>query len=300
MNRTAALLIPIFLTLGIASASADELTVTAVQWEMDMEYITEPEEFWEDVEEVLTEQEPETLVVFPEYTSVFLALDEFGPIVEAHDTFLGAWGEVSSEYGYQSIEELFTKQSLEMQGEVVRWKNLAREYECYIIPGTYFVYEPETKDLVNRMIVIDPDGGVIYSQDKVYCTPFEEEYCGIEGGEVSDAQPFTIEGQEVAVTICRDTFFSEWEDQFGQVDLWIDIKANGTQFTEEEEERFTRAVPERVEESGSRYGLTLCLTGEAFNLFWEGESSLVDTQGSVLENVATVDSFDTLTFEIPL
>jgi hypothetical protein len=58
------------------------------------------------------------------------------------------------------------------------------------------------------------------------------------------------------------------------VDLWIDIKANGALYTQEERQRFLRAVPARITEGDIPYGLTVCLTGSLLDMLWEGESSL--------------------------
>jgi hypothetical protein len=58
------------------------------------------------------------------------------------------------------------------------------------------------------------------------------------------------------------------------VDLWIDIKANGALYDQEERQRFLRAVPARIAEGNIPYGLTVCLTGSLLEMLWEGESSL--------------------------
>ncbi len=277
---------------------ANPLTVKAVQWEMGEQYITDQQQFWDDVEIILDDSTEGALVVFPEYTSVFLALDSYGHIIERHDDFLSAWNEISSVYGHASIRELFIKESLYIHQMLYRWQQLAREYRCYIIPGSFFTYDFDQKALVNRTVVIDPSGTTIYSQDKVFCTPFEEYYCGIEGAAVEDAAPFMINGQKIALTLCRDTFFKQWDPQMGRVDLWIDIKANGAAYDLTEQQRFERGVPVRIKNTGSRYGLTLCLTGSLFDLFWEGESSLKETSGLKVIASETTREYDHFSFVI--
>jgi predicted amidohydrolase len=120
----------------------------------------------------------------------------------------------------------------------------------------------------------DSSGQSSYVQDKVYLTPFEEQLLGVSPGLLEQAKPLVLNGVRIGITICRDTFFPAWLSQYSGVDLWIDIKANGAAFTQEERERFLRAVPARIGEGGIPYGLTVCLTGSLLDLLWEGESSL--------------------------
>ena len=62
---------------------------------------------------------------------------------------------------------------------------------------------------------------------------------------------------------------------YSGADFWIDIKANGELFKEEQKELFTRALPGRIKGSTVPYGVTVCLTGRFLELFWEGESSFI-------------------------
>jgi hypothetical protein len=86
---------------------------------------------------------------------------------------------------------------------------------------------------------------------------------------------FVIAGRSLGLTVCRDTYDPGWEEHFRDLDLWIDIKANGAAFDRQERQSFQRALPARIAASGVPLGLTVCLTGEFLELFWEGESSLV-------------------------
>ncbi len=288
-----------------ASAFDGSLFVLAVQWEMRQQYAYDQEIFFSDAVQAIEEgleERPEgesTLILFPEYTSVFLSLDTFAPIISQSTGFLSAWAQIQQQYGYASIPELLKAQSVHSYEMLSRWQELAVTYESYIIPGTLFVYDEQLGHLVNRWVLISPEGHIINYQDKVYCTPFETDYCGVQGGVLSDASPFEIAGTRISVTICRDTFFDSWESLFGKVDLWVDLKANGVAYDEEQQQLFTRAVPERVAESGSRYGLTLCLTGSFLELFWEGVSSVVNTDGETLIASSSEDGLGLLSFLIP-
>jgi predicted amidohydrolase len=268
-----------------------DLDVVGVQWEMKTEYAVDTEAFWADVQALLKTQERkppehgERLIVFPEYTSVFLSLGEYmDHILGAYD-LESSWRSVSREYGYTRIADVFRAETLDTYEYLEKWKEIALTYESYLIPGTFFAYDPRQDKVVNRAVLISPEGEVIYYQDKVYLTPFEKEVLGLEASRQFWAEPVTIAGEVIALTICRDTFFESWEDEFGQVDLWIDIKANGQQFTQQTRKLFDEAVPERIEDIGGAAGMTVCLTGEFLELFWEGESSVVDERGKLLASV---------------
>ena len=154
--------------------------------------------------------------------------------------------------------------------------SLARRHGVAIIPGTYFAWIERDQEaaLVNRLVVYDHSGTITYTQDKVFLTPFEDQLLEISPGVLEQAEPIVLQGQRIGITICRDTFFSDWLRVLSGVDLWIDIKANGAPYTQEERQRFLRAVPARISEGDIPYGLTVCLTGSLLDMIWEGVSSL--------------------------
>ncbi len=218
------------------------------------------------------------LIVFPEYTSVFLALIPYYPVIQvsrsaeeglsrisARDPLIKGFRDlflVNSGLAERVMEELFA--------------TLARRHGVAIIPGTYFAWSEREEGvaLVNRLVVYDRSGRIAYTQDKVFLTPFEEQLLEISPGLLEEAEPIVLQGRRIGITICRDTFFSDWLQVFAGVDLWIDIKANGAVYTQEERQRFLRAVSARIDEGDIPYGLTVCLTGSLLDMIWEGESSL--------------------------
>jgi predicted amidohydrolase len=276
--------------LSLSPLHAD-LEVIGVQWEMKSEYAADADLFWDDVQALLRTQEleppdqAERLIVFPEYTSVFLSLNTYMDHIAGSEGFASAWKRVAREYGYTRIADVFKAETLDTYEYLEQWKEIAIAYKSYLIPGTFFVHDPRQDKVVNRAVLISPEGEVIYYQDKVYLTPFEKEILGLEASRQFWAEPVTIAGEKVALTICRDTFFDSWEQEFGMVDLWIDIKANGQHFTKQTEALFEQAVPERIEDIEGAAGMTVCLTGEFLELFWEGESSVVDEHGRLLASV---------------
>ncbi|UCF99228.1 MAG: hypothetical protein JSV89_06725 [Spirochaetaceae bacterium] len=223
------------------------------------------------------------LIVFPEYTSVFLALiPHYDVIRVSKDAEEGIARISDRDPLIEGFRELFLVNSglAERAMEEV-FATLARQYQVAVVAGTYFAWTRQGQEisLVNRAVVYDQDGRIAYTQDKVYLTPFEEQLLGISPGLLNQAKPIVLKGHQIGITICRDTFFPAWLKVYSGVDLWIDIKANGTAFTQEERQRFLRAVPARISEGDIPYGLTVCLTGSLLDLLWEGESSLAVSDG---------------------
>jgi len=219
------------------------------------------------------------LIVFPEYTSVFLALIPYYPVIRASNSAVEGISRIAAQdplvKGFRDLF-LFNSGLVERAMEEI-FAALAGQYEVTILAGTYFAWSEKGREvrLVNRTVVFNQEGNIAYTQDKVYLTPFEEQLLGISPGLIQEAAPVELNGYRIGITICRDTFFRPWVEVHSGSDLWIDIKANGTAFTGEEQERFLRAVPARIAESDIPYGLTVCLTGSLLDLLWEGESSLV-------------------------
>jgi len=166
---------------------------------------------------------------------------------------------------------------------------LARRHRVTIVAGSAFVaVQPEGggEELRNRAFVLGPDGSLLYAQDKVFLTDFERDVVGLSPGRIEDASPFAVARVRIGLTLCRDTFFAEWEDLFRGVDLWIDIKANAVPFTAQEREDFRRALPARLPRAGVRHGITACLVGSYLDLSWEGESSVIEC----IDGVGTISA----------
>ncbi|MEE9308266.1 MAG: nitrilase-related carbon-nitrogen hydrolase [Spirochaetia bacterium] len=219
------------------------------------------------------------LIVFPEYTSVFLALIPYYSVIrESNSAEEGITRIAAQDPLIKGFRDLFLFNSglVERAMEEI-FAALARQYKVAILAGTYFAWSGKGREvrLVNRAVIFNQEGKTAYTQDKVYLTPFEEQLLGISPGLIREAAPVVLNGFRIGITICRDTFFQPWVEVHSGSDLWIDIKANGIAFTGEEQERFLRALPARIAESDIPYGLTVCLTGSLLDLLWEGESSLV-------------------------
>ena len=277
----------IFAASGLDAGStgaADESTVlrvAAIQFKIEQSDLRSLAAFRSHVESLVIRSmvfEPD-LIVFPEYTSVFPALIPYHSVIQASQSAADGLSRINARDplidGFRDLFLLNSGLAERIMEEV--FGTLARRHGVAIIPGTYFAWSDRDGEaaLVNRLVVYDRSGQIIYRQDKVFLTPFEDGLLGISPGVLEQAEPFVLRGQRIGITICRDTFFSQWLRVLSGVDLWIDIKANGALYNEEERQRFLRAVPARITEGNIPYGLTVCLTGTLLDMFWEGVSSFV-------------------------
>jgi predicted amidohydrolase len=222
------------------------------------------------------------LIVFPEYTGVFLALVPYASAWGGGEdlTVETAFAAIRRREGLAgSLKELFLLNSGLTERAVDEiFGGLARRFRVPVLAGSYFAYEGKPGgrgELRNRAVLFGPAGERLYSQDKVFLTDYESALLGLAPGRREEARPFVIAGRSLGLTVCRDTYDPGWEEHFRDLDLWIDIKANGAAFDRQERQSFQRALPARIAASGVPLGLTVCLTGEFLELFWEGESSLV-------------------------
>lgn len=231
------------------------------------------------------------LVAFPEYTSVFLALLPYMRQVTAHSTVDESLNAIlASENGPENLYDLFVMEAprVEMEMDSV-WGEAARKYDTAIVAGTYFAADGGV--LKNRLVVYDTSGHRAYEQDKVFLTEFELDFIGLKPGSLDDAVPFEFNGYSIASTICRDTFFPVWGQVFVNADYWIDIKANGVEFTEDIAHGFFDALSERISQTGASGGMTVCLTGSFLDLFWEGQSFIVSNDSGEVEVSEGADSY---------
>lgn len=267
-----------------AALPADCLRVAVVQLRIDESTYSSLESFRHTVsaavESAVRAPRPD-LIVFPEYTSVFLAVLPYAQGLRGAASVADGLARVAaadSQIG--SLRQVFLEQAPMVQGLVCEvFGGLARHHGVAIIAGTAFARvagSDGTEELRNRAFVFGPDGALVSMQDKVYLSEFETDVIGLSPGSVDEAAPFAVAGTRVGLTLCRDTFFAEWERRFRGLDLWIDIKANGVPFTAEEREDFAAALPARLPGAGVRNGITACLVGRFLDLAWEGESSVIE------------------------
>ncbi len=211
------------------------------------------------------------------------------------------------------LHDLFLEQAVAVEREMEDvFGHLTKAAACTIVAGSYFARAagPAGLELRNRACVFDPDGDLIYTQDKVFLTEFEQDQLGLSPGRVEEASLFRVQtprakrlgGAFAALTICRDTYHTEWEQEFAKANLWIDIRGNGTAFTPQQEQGFHDALPARLADSGVASGLAACLVGRILDLVWEGRSAILKRTADGVRNVAesaSANTGDILYAEIP-
>jgi len=235
------------------------------------------------------------LIIFPEYTAAFAALIPHHGALERSRDILEGLGEIRSrEPLVRSLRDLFLLNSGFAERVARRvFGELARRHAVFLLGGSLFAWERSPGgevELRNRALLFDPQGDLSYRQDKVYLTDFETDVLQLDPGSLRQAHPFPLPGFRAGLTLCRDTFFEAWEGIFSGADLWIDIKANGAAFSEEERARFARALPARIRSADVPVGVTVCLTGRLLDLLWEGESFLVRKDGGEPRVLLAADS----------
>jgi predicted amidohydrolase len=292
-----------------AGASPEELRVAAVQLSISSADLASTAAYVEHIQGAVRRCLPfdPDLILFPEYTSAFLAVLPYGGRIGEAGTLEEALRRaLAQEPLARDLRDLFLLNSGLAERDLRElFGGLARRYGLAIGAGSWFAAVPDGGriTLVNRAVIFDDRGVELYSQDKVFLTPFEEELLGLRPGRLEAARPFLLQGRRVALTLCRDTYFREWEPRFRNADLWVDLQANGEPYTDEVRERYRRALPARLPGAGVPYGLTLCLTGGLAGLVWAGQSSVVrwqlDRGDQVLARASSPTGEDILFFTLP-
>ncbi|MFW5689201.1 MAG: nitrilase-related carbon-nitrogen hydrolase [Spirochaetota bacterium] len=278
-------------TLGLLAEPAEPangdhvLTVASVQFNVDREIYGSVSAFRRAADRLVAaavRRYDADIVVFPEYINVFLVAARYPSVVREAESLGGALRLLRERHGVSGVRELFVREARWL-GETTRtiWSELADTHEATIIAGTGFMEASDggRRVLRNRALVFDESGALVYWQDKAYLTPMEASVLGLDAADTEPAEPFEVDGVSVGLTICRDTYFESWHEEFPEIDLWVDLRANGEPYTPEVYERFLATLPERVEASSAVAGVNASLTGSFLDLAWEGPSYLVDEDG---------------------
>ena len=234
------------------------------------------------------------LIVLPEYSGVFLSLIPYLPEILTASNYEEAFKILSAKRpAMECPGDLFIRESERVESYWTGlWSRIASKHGVFILPGSVFLKDEQGK-LKNRGMLFGRDGELLYIQDKVYLTDFEINILEISPGDMNEPRTVSLDGLSIGFSICRDTFFPALEEQLLGADLWIDIKANGVPFTQEEEELFQKALPERILSSGVPYGMTVCLTGSFLDLLWEGVSSAIMLEDGSLKVISEAPGWST-------
>ncbi len=288
-----------------ALTTGDELEVAVVQFQVSSEIIESGEVYFNALDRAMADalkEGPVDLVVFPEYIGVFASLIPWYPYLKGQRSFEAVWRGIKTDYPrLRYIRDLFIREAEETDAWLDDiWGELAVKYDCYILSGSRF--NGRRNRLYNQAVVYNPQGRPYYRQEKHFLTDFEVQILGLNSGSMTSATGFEVKDYHINMTICRDTFLREWEEVLHEGDLWIDIKANGVEYTEDQEDLFSRALPARLGNTEVPYGITACLTGDFLDLFWEGESSFIyNDNGRIryLEVSDETDSFEVIRETLP-
>jgi len=278
----------------ISISYSESLKVAAVQLEISERTYLSTETFFTEMDKRIAEAvrafQPD-LIIFPEYVSVFPAITPYLSYTRGQDSIEDIFTAIRKDHqNIRSIRDLFVAESERMEELMDRWGDLSQKYGLYILGGSYFAYSQG--NLTNQLAIYGPEGNRAYSQDKFFLTDFETDIVGLSPGSSETPDGITIKGKHIVFTICRDTFLRRWEYLYDGADLWIDIKANGETYGDEQVGLFSRALPARLEQSDVPYGATVCLTGRFLELFWEGESSFFGKSESGVNNFIRSESPD--------
>lgn len=296
------ILVALAVLAGVTPAlPADEVTTVLVQFAVDPVDYRSLTAFRFRVETLIREAKEQydaDLVVFPEYVSTFALfthlIDNAGrikPELLPPELRAVLADPHSDDHDFEEMHA-FVAEAAQRFGEQIisLWRRIARQHDVWILAGSGFVPADGNEGVHNRVWVIDSEGEIAYEQDKVFLTPYEREILGVVPGTVDEAQPFAVNGVELSVTICRDSFFEEWEDPFGAVDAWIDVRANGEIWDESVRRRFDTALPERIAQTDVDLGLSTSLNGRFLDLLWQGPAFVVGPDGTRVRQSPVVDS----------
>ena len=294
--RVLIIILLFFISASLCWAAADDVfTAAGIQFEISEEVYLSEDTFFTFVDrEILTALDSEyrpDLIIFPEYIGVFYQLIEFNDIIGRYSTFQAALTHILAEKPhFKSMAELFLKPAA-WESYLTGWADLADRYNVTLIAGSCFV-DDGAGGLRNRTHVFGPDGKLEYYQDKVYLTDFENDIIGLTPGRLDAAGFFYVDGRDIALTICRDAYSTDWEQKNDGAFLWIDIKANGEVYNQQQQRSFMRALPSRMINSNVTFGMTVCAVGSYLDLFWEGESSALYKSAEGLALIDLSDSSD--------
>ena len=297
MHRT--VLLTILMVIAVPAFSESPLQIVLVQYDVDPTGYRSIDAFRDTLEPAIERAAHHLradLVVFPEYINVFLLFRDYAPCITGSDTIEDALACI--DVSEAEVPDLIEREARET-APVLRtlWSTLADRYDVAIVAGTAFV-PAGPGDVRNRAFVFGADGELLYRQDKAFLTPFEQEVLRLDSGSVAAARPFIVDGREVALTICRDTFFDDWEQHLGDADVWLNIRANGQVYTQQVRSRFSGALPERVAATDVDIGGTASLNGAFLDLLWQGPSFVVDGRGRRIAETPAADGAFLLPFSV--
>ncbi|WP_227937975.1 carbon-nitrogen family hydrolase [Alkalihalobacillus deserti] len=85
-------------------------------------------------------------------------------------------------------------------------KNLAKTFNVNLVAGSFAIEEEGS--MYNRSIIVNREGSIVHTYDKMHLVPMLDEHLYLKGGE-NTGRVFELDGKKMGVIICYDLRFPE-------------------------------------------------------------------------------------------
>ncbi|MBO8129244.1 MAG: carbon-nitrogen hydrolase family protein [Peptococcaceae bacterium] len=290
--------------------TGEGVQVVAVQMHWDLEDYATPRAFYRAIQRLVAEglegvdRDRPVLMVFPEDVGAPLVfLNEYRAVKDKttlEDAVIAVMLRnipgvlyYSLRYGVGPVRALaLSKAGLMGRVYVETFSYLARKYGIYIIAGSAPLpdfalerggdainYQIRSKDVYNVSYFFGPDGRILGRQKKVHLIPLEQsEGLDLAPGKISDLGVVQTGFGTVGVAICLDAFH---EDVLNTLvaqgtDLLVQPSANPGPWNEWQQNDWLNGAWKAVQEHPQlRYAVNPMMTGNLFDLVFEGQSSII-------------------------
>jgi len=158
-----------------------------------------------------------------------------------------------------------------------------------ILPQDY-VYLPQDQNVYNQAILFGPDGSILHKVRKVHLSgELENEIMDIEPGSAADIKLFSLNGVNVGITVCLDTWYADIIDALvaDGMNFLVQLSADPAMWGHYtppanywESEAWYSGIWEAVQEHGEiLFGANSMLTGNLFEIPFDGQSSIIANSG---------------------
>lgn len=239
------------------------------------------------------------LVVFPEHVGTFCLLCNAPEAVWSKPSFAKASTALVFQHGLAVAHQMLVHRVspvrallLARSKEVERiylstFSKAAQKYEAWIVAGSATLRWGETKRVFNTSPVIAPSGRIVYRQHKVHLVEME----GKEGLQL-DAAPLNYMSAvqtpmgSLGVAICLDAFKQEVRDRLRGLgsQVFIQPSANNGPWSDWQQKDWLHSSFAAVAEKKEfLLAINPMLVGHLWDLVFEGQSSIIDQNGYVLQ-----------------
>lgn len=239
------------------------------------------------------------LVVFPEHIGTFCIMCNAPERTWSKKTFTEAslsliahnWIAVAHymlHYRVSPVRALLLAKSADIERIYLStFTKAARKYGAWIIAGSGTLRWGETKRIYNSSPVITPTGDVIYRQHKVHLVDMEGKAgLNLEPAPLNYMSVVQSPFGDLGVAVCLDAFQVEVRERLAGLGAQILVQpsANNGPWNEWQREDWLRSSFAAVAEN-REFDLAInpMLVGNFFDVEFEGQSSIIDQQGYVVQ-----------------